>query len=182
MNLVLVHWTREPQRLVADHSSGLINSEGAGSFGLRTRHRALTSSLAMRMSSVTSEKTVGWMNSPFCPQAPPPHSSFAPSFFPLSISSRILSYCALSIWRGTQSQWKPRVFGDSAVQLNPIQTQFISIQMYSLYRDHGSYSLNTSWVKASIMLHLHLKVWWDKLYWLLDSTPCVCEENTTLNC
>lgn len=58
----------------------------------------LTSSFAMRMSSVTLEKTVGWMKKPLFPPGPPPHSSLAPSFFPLSISASILSYCSLSIW------------------------------------------------------------------------------------
>lgn len=50
-----------------------------------------TSSLAIRMLSVTSENTVGFMNRPLSSMARPPHSSLAPSFFPLSISSRILS-------------------------------------------------------------------------------------------
>ena len=57
----------------------------------------LTSSLAIRMVSVTSEKTVGLMKSPLSSMAEPPHSSLAPSFFPLSIRSRILSNCFWSI-------------------------------------------------------------------------------------
>lgn len=56
-----------------------------------------TSSLAILMLSVTSEKTVGLMNSPLSSMADPPHSSLAPSFFPLSISSSILSNCFWSI-------------------------------------------------------------------------------------
>lgn len=61
--------------------------------------RCSTSSLAMRISSVTLEKTVGWMKSPCWPQADPPHSSVAPSLFPLSISSIILLNCLWSICR-----------------------------------------------------------------------------------
>lgn len=61
--------------------------------------RHSTSSLAMRISSVTFEKTVGWMKSPCWPHADPPHSSVAPSLFPLSISSIILSNCFWSICR-----------------------------------------------------------------------------------
>lgn len=56
-----------------------------------------TSSLAIRMSSVTLENTVGSMKKPFLPSPLPPHSSFAPSVMPLWISSRILLYCFLSI-------------------------------------------------------------------------------------
>lgn len=56
-----------------------------------------TSSLAILMLSVTSENTVGFINRPLSSMARPPHSSLAPSFFPLSISSRILSNCSWSI-------------------------------------------------------------------------------------
>lgn len=58
----------------------------------------LTSSLAILMSSVTSLKTVGSMKYPVSPIFLPPVTSFAPSFFPLSISSRILFCCSKSIW------------------------------------------------------------------------------------
>lgn len=61
-----------------------------------------TSSLAMRMSSVTLEKTVGWMKSPCWPHADPPHSSVAPSLLPLSMRSIILSNCFWSIYRKQQ--------------------------------------------------------------------------------
>lgn len=60
-----------------------------------------TSSLAIRMVSVTSEKTVGLMKRPLSSIAEPPHSSLAPSFFPLSIRSRILSNCFWSICKNT---------------------------------------------------------------------------------
>lgn len=49
------------------------------------------------MVSVTSEKTVGLMKSPLSSMAEPPYSSLAPSFFPLSIRSRILLNCFWSI-------------------------------------------------------------------------------------
>lgn len=42
-----------------------------------------TSSLAIRISSVTLENTVGSMKKPFLPSPLPPHSSFAPSVMPL---------------------------------------------------------------------------------------------------
>ena len=58
----------------------------------------LTSSLPIRMSSVTSVKTVGCMKYPSVPCRPPPHASLAPSFFPLSIRPRILLNCSSSIW------------------------------------------------------------------------------------
>lgn len=64
-----------------------------------------TSSLAIRISSVTFEKTVGWMKSPGWPHTAPPHSSVAPSRFPLSISSIILSNCFWSIWRKQKLNW-----------------------------------------------------------------------------
>lgn len=51
------------------------------------------------MSSVTLEKTVGSMNSPFRPSGFPPHSSLAPSEIPLWISSKILLYCFLSVFK-----------------------------------------------------------------------------------
>lgn len=60
-----------------------------------------TSSLAILMVSVTSEKTVGLMKRPLSSMAEPPHSSLAPSFFPLSIRSRILSNCFWSICKNT---------------------------------------------------------------------------------
>ena len=56
-----------------------------------------TSSLAILISSVTSENTVGWMKNPLSPTRPPPHCRVAPSFFPISIYPRILSNCARSI-------------------------------------------------------------------------------------
>lgn len=55
------------------------------------------SSLAIRMLSVTFEKTVGWTKYPLLPCREPPHSNLAPSFFPASISSRILLNCSSSI-------------------------------------------------------------------------------------
>lgn len=58
-----------------------------------------TSSLAILMSSLTSEKTVGCMKYPLSPCRSPPHSSFAPSFFPLSIRSRILLNCSSSTYK-----------------------------------------------------------------------------------
>lgn len=64
-----------------------------------------TSSLAILMLSVTSENTVGFINRPLSSMARPPHSSLAPSFFPLSISSRILSNCLWSICQ-TQNEKK----------------------------------------------------------------------------
>ena len=67
-------------------------------------HSLLTSSLAIRMVSVTSEKTVGLMKSPLSSMAEPPHSSLAPSFFPLSIRSRILSNCFWSICKTERSK------------------------------------------------------------------------------
>lgn len=57
-----------------------------------------TSSLAIRIWSLTFENTVGWMKSPCWPPGEPPHSRVAPSLFPLSISSIILSNCFWSIW------------------------------------------------------------------------------------
>lgn len=62
-----------------------------GNVSKGSRDLYCTSSLAIRMLSVTSENTVGFINRPLSSMARPPHSSFAPSFFPLSISSRILS-------------------------------------------------------------------------------------------
>ena len=57
-----------------------------------------TSSLAILMSSFTPEKTVGCIKYPLSPCRAPPHSSLAPSFFPLSISSRILLNCSAFIY------------------------------------------------------------------------------------
>lgn len=62
-----------------------------------------TSSFAIRISSITFEKTVGSMKKPFLPSDLPPHSSFAPSVMPLSTSSRTLSHCSLSIWKEIKS-------------------------------------------------------------------------------
>lgn len=59
-----------------------------------------TSSLAMRMSSVTSEKTVGSMKKPFKPRALPPHSSLAPSLMPLWINSSTRFCCSRLICKG----------------------------------------------------------------------------------
>lgn len=61
-----------------------------------------TSSLAMRMSSVTPEKTVGCIKSPCWPHADPPHSRVAPSLLPLSMRSIILSNCFWSIYEKQQ--------------------------------------------------------------------------------
>lgn len=68
--------------------------------------KVVTSSLAMRMWSLTPEKMVGWMKRLLLPTAAPPHSSLAPSFFPLSIRSIILSNCCLSIWSQHQAHKK----------------------------------------------------------------------------
>lgn len=62
------------------------------------KESVVTSSLAMRMWSLTPEKMVGWMKSPLSATDAPPHSSLAPSFLPLSMRSMILPNCSLSIW------------------------------------------------------------------------------------
>lgn len=59
-----------------------------------------TSSLAMRMSSLTLEKTVGSMKNPFKPRAFPPHSSLAPSLMPLWTNSKIRFCCSRLICGG----------------------------------------------------------------------------------
>lgn len=74
------------------------SQERCGRGGNRKNARD-TSSLAIRMSSVTLENTVGSMKKPFLPSPLPPHSSLAPSATPLWMSSRILLYCFLSICR-----------------------------------------------------------------------------------
>ena len=64
----------------------------------------------MRMSSLTSEKTVGSMKKPFKPSALPPHSSLAPSLMPLRINSNTRFCCSRLIcggWR-TERMWELR--------------------------------------------------------------------------
>ena len=56
------------------------------------------SSLAMLISSVTPEKTVGWTKKPRSPSQLPPVSRVAPSFLPASMNPRILSLCTTEIW------------------------------------------------------------------------------------
>ena len=80
-----------------ERPSPFSHPQGRLSTGHGLPRSPLTSSLAIRMVSVTSEKTVGLMKSPLSSMAEPPHSSLAPSFFPLSIRSRILSNCFWSI-------------------------------------------------------------------------------------
>ena len=47
----------------------------------------------MRISSLTSAKTVVWTKNPLSPHLSPPHLSVAPSFLPDSINSMILVRC-----------------------------------------------------------------------------------------
>lgn len=65
---------------------------------LKVQNDKPTSSLPILMLSVTPEKTVGWMKYPSVPCLWPPHSSLAPSFFPLSISSRTFLNCSSLTW------------------------------------------------------------------------------------
>lgn len=64
-----------------------------------------TSSLAMRISSLTLEKTVGSMKNPFKPRALPPHSSLAPSLMPLWTNSSTRFCCSRLICRGGRQTW-----------------------------------------------------------------------------
>lgn len=73
-----------------------------------------TSSLAMHMSSLTLEKTVGSMKNPFKPRALPPHSSLAPSLMPLWTNSSTRVCCSRLIWeesrylKGVQDEFKKK--------------------------------------------------------------------------
>ena len=85
--------------------SGDFSVNVAGANGSMVAENAVVPiALAIRMVSVTSEKTVGLMKSPLSSMAEPPHSSLAPSFFPLSIRSRILSNCFWSICKTERSK------------------------------------------------------------------------------
>ena len=64
----------------------------------------LTSSLAILMSSWTSENTVGWMKKPLSPCCAPPYTRFAPSLFPLSIRDSIFPNCSLSTFHTENKQ------------------------------------------------------------------------------
>lgn len=65
-----------------------------------------TSSLAMRMSSFTLEKTVGSMKKPFKPKALPPHSSLAPSLMPLWMNSSTRFWCSRLTCGTRDNMWK----------------------------------------------------------------------------
>lgn len=71
---------------------------------MKTWHLYFTSSLAIVMLSVTSEKTVGFMKYPVSPKRSPPHSSLAPSDFPDLISLRTLLNISSSIWNEEHKQ------------------------------------------------------------------------------
>lgn len=107
-----------------------------------------TSSLAIRMSSVTLENTVGSMKKPFLPSPLPPHSSLAPSATPLWMSSRILLYCFLSIYRGNhlmtlrKSSIKMEIFTFSWTPSCDFLPQMSPYPVESYQTDNWYYLLN----------------------------------------